>query len=1174
MLTPQAEDLILQQAIREGLLKQGDLTADLKDAPSDSPLRMHWGVRVAALIQSGRLDEAQLRRLGVALQSTVHSLSDALSIEARSAALDATQDDTSASSGGPMPQLPSGQLAFAPTLGSNDQHAPSTSMTGLLPHWDKYEILSLAGRGGMGEVYKARDRRLGRQVALKFIHGENPITVQRFLQEARAQARLEHPNICKVYEVGFVEKKPYIAMDFIDGASLDKASAVLSLQEKVQVLRDVAFAMHMAHEQGVVHRDLKPSNIMIERLPSGQLRPVVMDFGLARDSGSERSHGLTESGAVIGTPAYMSPEQARGEARRLDRRSDVYSLGATLYDVLTGRPPFEDETVVNVILKVISEAPRPLRSQNQELPEALELIVSKCMNKEAEQRYQTAQALGQDLDRFLSEQKVTARRLGIIYRMRYFARRNKTLSALAVALCLSILGLGAFGIYTRVVNLQKERAAKQQAELRQRLGQEITAMEWMLRSARQLPLHDLGREKVIVRERMAQLQSEMTSHGDIGRQLSRYAIGRGHMALHEYPEALVELEQSMRAGNQSADLHYALGVVLGKHFERAMYEARLSGGGDWAAKQLKELEPKYLTPAIASLSRSRAMKSDASSYLEALIAFYQRNYDNALVQAEAAIRKAPWLYEAHKLSGDVHLERALQARDSGRYEVAEKEFAAAVQSFSEATTIGQSDAEVYEGLAEVWVRQVETALLRGQQVGAAYAAALAASDKIMIAEPQSVAGPLKQAFATMMTMATGGSGLSTQEGVARCLKATSAVLKMQPRHPYASDVAANCHSMAAEVARGRGENPEPHWQSALQRLGPVVERYPRFLWGLNDMGQIFQNNGAYLRLTGKAQAKAYIDKSVAYYESAKSLDETYLYAYQNLLGSLGDVVMLSNTEKDLQAALQKADEIFSGCKKINIAAQQCYNNYFQIYARAAARLYLFGQDPQAALSRAVENIAALRKLGGSFLDAEQYDGLVRLVDAASRVRKGQDPAPALAELQGALQRCFALAAQDAMCRTLAAQADWVSADWLALRKQSPLASLASALAKVTLATASTEIYPDAWQVRAATHLRLARAQVERPAVRDQALAAGRTAVEKVFATNPNHALGRATLGAILLLQAEGQEPKAERAQTAQAATAELARAIQLDPFLQPEYTPLLRRASELGAAGLVTAAPR
>jgi serine/threonine-protein kinase len=207
-----------------------------------------------------------------------------------------------------------------------------------LARWDRYELLDLLGKGGMGMVYRARDRRLDRIVAIKFLRVADPDATMRFLREARAQARIEHPHVCRVYEVGEIEGRAYIALQYVDGEPLQVAARKMPLEAKITVLRDVAMALHEAHRLGIVHRDVKPANIMVERTGDDQWVPIVTDFGLAREATVEI--GLTASGAVLGTPAYMSPEQARGDIRLVDRRSDVYGLGATLYELLTGGPPF------------------------------------------------------------------------------------------------------------------------------------------------------------------------------------------------------------------------------------------------------------------------------------------------------------------------------------------------------------------------------------------------------------------------------------------------------------------------------------------------------------------------------------------------------------------------------------------------------------------------------------------------------------------------------------------------------------------------------------------------------------------------------------------------------------------------------------------------------------------
>ncbi|MFM7199248.1 MAG: protein kinase domain-containing protein [Myxococcota bacterium] len=229
------------------------------------------------------------------------------------------------------------------------QSAPkayTSSGTQLLSSWDRYRLLKLLGQGGMGQVYLALDPRLQRNIAIKLVKRESPQANRRLVSEARAQARIHHTHVCQVYEVGEVQGQVYIAMQLIQGSSLASLAPQLGVEALIMVLRDAALGVHAAHQVGIIHRDLKPSNILVERKVDGQLHPYVLDFGLAA---APEEDGLMQTGELLGTPPYMSPEQARGEHRRLDRRADVYSLGATLYHVLVGRPPFAGHNALDVI---------------------------------------------------------------------------------------------------------------------------------------------------------------------------------------------------------------------------------------------------------------------------------------------------------------------------------------------------------------------------------------------------------------------------------------------------------------------------------------------------------------------------------------------------------------------------------------------------------------------------------------------------------------------------------------------------------------------------------------------------------------------------------------------------------------------------------------------------------
>ncbi|MFO0577462.1 MAG: serine/threonine-protein kinase [Polyangia bacterium] len=249
-----AEERLLRRALELGLLRAEDVAA--AQGPSGEPGSYRWGPRLDRLIAQGRVDEAAVRRLA----SEGPPLAQTLAGSIPGARPDAQAEHEA---GGAR----EGALALARTLHSGAPEGAVVSVVSSVsfpvPHWERYEFLALLGRGGMGAVYRARDRRLGRMVALKFILGKDPGTVQRFLQEARSQARLDHPCICRVFEVGFVDEKPYIALELIEGTTLDRAS--LSLTEKIQVFREVAEAMDHAHRQGVIHRDVKPSTVPIER---------------------------------------------------------------------------------------------------------------------------------------------------------------------------------------------------------------------------------------------------------------------------------------------------------------------------------------------------------------------------------------------------------------------------------------------------------------------------------------------------------------------------------------------------------------------------------------------------------------------------------------------------------------------------------------------------------------------------------------------------------------------------------------------------------------------------------------------------------------------------------------------------------------------------------------------
>jgi formylglycine-generating enzyme required for sulfatase activity/tRNA A-37 threonylcarbamoyl transferase component Bud32 len=473
-----------------------------------------------------------------------------------------------------------------------------------------YEVLEKLGQGGMGVVYRARHLALGRVVALKMIRSAEHASSEemaRFLAEARAVAALSHPNIVPVYEIGQDGGLPWFTMEYVEGGSLGQLvkDGPLPAREAARLVEQIARGVACAHAAGIVHRDLKPENVLLAgsgvasapraSTPGADatgLTPKITDFGLARRL--ESDHALTRTGAVLGTPAYMAPEQASGKGKGAGPAADVWAVGAVLYRVLTGRPPFLAATDFDTLIQVIDSEPVAPRQLNPVVPRDLETICLKCLQKGPAKRYASAEDLADDLRRFLAGEPIRARPVGAVERTAKWVRRNRVVTALAAAVLLVTL-VGVAGVVWKYLDAERQKGiALENEEAAQKEAARANKAREFLVSIFKKAETDVKGGNVTVRELLAEAETDIPGKfadqpelrgelvkaiGEVKRGIARRTPQamilevRGKVTLHSHkgdekravPQALVNLDDRLTL---SPDAEVQLVFLADLHKER------------------------------------------------------------------------------------------------------------------------------------------------------------------------------------------------------------------------------------------------------------------------------------------------------------------------------------------------------------------------------------------------------------------------------------------------------------------------------------------------------------------------------------------------------------------------------------------------------------------------------
>jgi serine/threonine-protein kinase len=1019
----------------------------------------------------------------------------------------------------------------------------------------RYEILAHLGSGGMGAVYQAWDRRLQREVALKVLRRQGADTGSRMLQEARAQARLDHENVCKVFEVGDDGGVFHIAMAFIEGEPLGAAADRMTIEQKVRIAVQVAAALHEAHRQGLVHRDVKPSNVMVEQREDGASKPYLVDFGIAREMGDL---GQTATGAVVGTPQYMAPEQARGEIHALDRRTDVYGLGATLFDVLAGRPPFTAPSAWGILRMILSEDAPALRRVRPEIPADLEAIVAKCLEKAPHRRYDSAKALAEDLQRFLDGDPVQARRLSPGYVLLRKARKHKAAVTLAGAALLAALVV--VGLWVR-----ERRAAAARAELSRELGEDAKEMELFLRGAFELPLHDVEREKDVVRARLAAVEARMAGLGKAGEGPGHYALGRGYLALQEPEAARAHLERASAAGHASPELSFALGLALGQLGAQALEEAKRIDNAERKKARIEAIKKEYEEPALRHLRASLGARLEAPAYVEGLIALYDGRPEEALAKAQEASASKPWLYEARKLEGDARFAlgsrfRADAAFDRGRMTA---ELQAAAAAYAGAAEIARSDPRVHEAECELWVQVMNAAYASHEPLRPSYEKAREACQRAIAASSRSDRAELKLAFAQVMYAWWTAAGVADSKPdavLAEAIALAGEAARRSPREAMAPYLLALAEASRARWLGDSGADAGAALDRAVAAYEQALRLDPAFLWAHSDMSDAFVLRARLERERGDDPMPS-LRAAVEHSRRASEIDPGFLMAYaREGFAYMNIAEVLVETGHDPAPTMAPWRRAVEAGKALS--RDWDGEAYFTGCQRWMEARYVVdsGGDASALLDEADRSVAdeAGRSPPTSHFNVARVE--IALTRARYLLGAGRDPAPALRTVREACQRGLDAGTKDHQWRWFLARAEVIGLRWAA--KQRTLGPASFDAARAPLLPLLDGEHPDPDYLRMAAEID----EVEAGWLLDQrkgagdVVARGLARIDTALARNPRMARALATQGALLLLEARAARDPETASRAARKAEEAFSAAVRENPLLAREIEPLRRQA--------------
>jgi serine/threonine-protein kinase len=1022
----------------------------------------------------------------------------------------------------------------------------------------EYRIEAYVGAGGMGLVYKAYDTTLKRHAALKFLRLDDPPSISRLLREAQAQAGIQHENVCRIYGVGEYEGKPYIAMQFIEGTPLRDAAKNMGIEERVRVLRAVALGLAEAHRMGVIHRDIKPANILVQRQADGSYKPTLLDFGLAREGGDA---GLTTTGEILGTPLYMAPEQARGQVHSLDFRTDIYSLGATMYEILAGRPLFDAQSPAEQFVQVLSQDPVTLRKVDRGIPQDLETITMKCVEKEARRRYGSALEVADELERYLSSEPIQARRAGWLDRLFKIARKHKAAAAIACTSALLVLGLaGAWAA-------SSWRSAKQ-AKLMGEFRQEMRYIETRLNYIRTSPIHDVRKEEAELRRRLNGMGRIPKGAGRYARGPLAWAKGQGALLFQDYDGARVHLEEAWeRHGMRTPDVAYSLGLTLAELYERSLKE--VGGEPDPAnrARLTHEAELKYRDPARRYLEKGRGLLAEAPEYVEAKLALLAGDTSGALGKAQQAIAKTPWLYEAKMLLGDIRWAEARALISGTDPNLTLQRFREAEQAFLTAAFQAPSDGRIYGRMCGLCSDAAQFTIFQaGSDPSPWVDRTCEYAGKAALVNPGDPVPDymIASAYFHLAEYGRNGGG-STAEAITKCVEWSNRSLAKKPGFVDALIMLGAAEQLRASQIQASGGDAAPAIEEAIRHLTEASRLDPKGTAAGIQLGNALYVRSKLLRASGQDPRPSLSQAAENYRKALLEFKDPILYSNLGFALSEG---CLADMERgaDPRPGLEKAIDSFRLALQNSPTLGHARFGLALALERRARYLQSAGSDPLPDLRLAIDEVS---RAGASFSETESVLKMkaalyLRMADCLTE--RGDDPGEVLATLTGAASEWVKKhTGEEARTFQIQGAAKVKEAAWALKQGRPPEAALSSAEQLLRRSIAADPKSIQVWgDLIRAERIRSEWA-LSRNLPTGASIERGLALCEKALKADPNNLDALADRGALRLLRAKAATAPADRGRWARLAQEDFRGVLERNTLYHRDLDPLLSEAKSLAA---------